>query len=211
MLRFIPTGDGAVEVVCDIPPDYMRLLVEPGDGGRVSFDASDWWTKDGEGIFVTRSYPGQVFEAAGALMEKRSTGESGSIRLGMLHLEGASGDLRISYSVRTAGEEKIHTRTTLIAEDALMPRPKTFALFQNNPNPFNPSTVIRFTLPGETRVRLSVYNIAGQKVAVLFDGIAQAGYHTVRWDASGYPSGVYFYTLALSNGYASTRKMLLVK
>ncbi|MBN1559342.1 T9SS type A sorting domain-containing protein [candidate division KSB1 bacterium] len=88
-------------------------------------------------------------------------------------------------------------------------------LFDNYPNPFNPSTNISFSLPNADDVSLYVYNNMGQKVSTLWEGMAQAGLHTVAWNGrydSGKiaPSGVYFYELASSQG-VSREKMLLVK
>lgn len=93
--------------------------------------------------------------------------------------------------------------------------PGSFALAQNYPNPFNPSTEISFALPKAADITLTVYNIVGQKVAVLADGVFTAGDHTVTWngtDAHGeqVSSGVYFYRLA-SDERSLTRKMMLVK
>ncbi len=70
-----------------------------------------------------------------------------------------------------------------------------FELAQNYPNPFNPKTVIRYQLPVAGNVELSIYNILGNKVAVLVSGKQKAGRHEVRWDASGFSSGIYFYRL----------------
>ncbi|HEX5133401.1 MAG TPA: T9SS type A sorting domain-containing protein, partial [Candidatus Krumholzibacteria bacterium] len=88
--------------------------------------------------------------------------------------------------------------------------PTAFALGQNAPNPFNPTTQIRFALPAQSRVLLVVYNVAGQKVATLIDDTAPAGYHTVELDATGLASGVYFYRLD-AGSFSQTRKMVLLK
>lgn len=88
--------------------------------------------------------------------------------------------------------------------------PASFALWQNYPNPFNPSTQIRFALSRASNVRLEVFNLAGQRAAVLVNERMEAGYHTVRWDASGMASGVYFYRITAA-GFAQTRKMFLVR
>lgn len=85
-----------------------------------------------------------------------------------------------------------------------------FTLFQNYPNPFNPSTVISFQLPVNGMVSLKVYNVIGQQVAELVNEVRQAGVHTVEFDASNLPSGVYIYRLNTGN-YTSTRKMMLMK
>ncbi|UCD63496.1 MAG: T9SS type A sorting domain-containing protein [Candidatus Zixiibacteriota bacterium] len=93
--------------------------------------------------------------------------------------------------------------------------PSTFRLNQNYPNPFNLATTISFELPRRGRVNLTVYNILGQRVAVLVDETMPAGSHSVAWDGrneSGHTaaSGVYFYRL-LAGDHTDSRKMVLVK
>lgn len=93
--------------------------------------------------------------------------------------------------------------------------PKKLELSQNYPNPFNPTTTIKFGLPDEGRVKLSVYNILGQKVAELFDGFKQAGYHTAIWNGKNtigqqVASGIYIYRIETPKGI-SARKMMLIK
>ena len=88
--------------------------------------------------------------------------------------------------------------------------PLDFRLFQNYPNPFNPSTTIRYALPQRSRVTLAVYNTLGQLVATPQDGTEEAGYHTVRFDAAGLASGVYFYRLRAGE-YVATKRLLLVR
>lgn len=88
--------------------------------------------------------------------------------------------------------------------------PNDYVLGQNYPNPFNPSTVIEFGLPTTGRVQLDVYNILGQNVLTLLDRELPAGVHSLEFDASGMPSGIYFYRLSHAEG-SLTRKMVLVK
>ena len=88
--------------------------------------------------------------------------------------------------------------------------PNEFALKQNYPNPFNPSTVIRYQLPVNSLVTLKVYNVLGQAVATLVDEIQDAGYKSVTWNASSYPSGVYYFRIVSSN-FSDVKKMLLLK
>ncbi len=89
--------------------------------------------------------------------------------------------------------------------------PRVFALFQNYPNPFNPSTEIKFSVENSGRATLEIYNLLGQKVATLFDDIADAGrYYRVRVNAAGFASGMYIYKLQ-SGSRVDVRKMLLMK
>ncbi|MBD3170436.1 MAG: S8 family serine peptidase [candidate division Zixibacteria bacterium] len=88
--------------------------------------------------------------------------------------------------------------------------PAEFKLHGNVPNPFNAQTRISFELPEDSDVNLSVYNLAGQKVATLADGYLQAGAHNLNWDASSYSSGVYFYKLSAGDKVI-TKKMSLLK
>ncbi len=88
--------------------------------------------------------------------------------------------------------------------------PAQFSLSQNYPNPFNPVTIINYELPITNYVKLSVYDVLGKEIAVLVNEKQQAGIYKVEWDASNYPSGVYFYKL-ITQGYSETKKMVLVK
>jgi hypothetical protein len=93
--------------------------------------------------------------------------------------------------------------------------PTIYSLSPAYPNPFNPSTMIRFGLPGPSRAVLLVYDILGREITRLVDGNLEAAYHTVMWqgrDASGMevPSGVYIARL-ITPKYAKSIKMLLLK
>jgi len=88
--------------------------------------------------------------------------------------------------------------------------PKEYRLERNFPNPFNPSTVIRYSLPASAIVRLTIYNSLGQIVAEPVNGNQEAGYHEVRFDGSGLASGAYFYRIQ-AGSYTAMMKMLLVK
>jgi len=88
--------------------------------------------------------------------------------------------------------------------------PADFMLEQNYPNPFNPSTTIRYSIPEESFIKLSVYNSLGEKVADIEEGEKPAGYYEVNFDASALPTGIYFYTLSTGK-LTATKKMLLLK
>jgi hypothetical protein len=88
--------------------------------------------------------------------------------------------------------------------------PATFSLEQNYPNPFNPSTIIKYALPTNTHVRLEVFNMVGQRVALLVDDVREAGYHQATFDGSSIASGVYIYKITAGK-YVSSRKLALIK
>lgn len=89
-------------------------------------------------------------------------------------------------------------------------QPSRFSLEQNFPNPFNPVTTIRFTLPASGHTTVSITNTLGQQVAVLTDAPLNAGTYSVPFDASFLSGGMYFYTLRSGN-FSATKKLLLVK
>ena len=88
--------------------------------------------------------------------------------------------------------------------------PKSFALHQAYPNPFNPATTIEFDLPEDTYVLLEVYDISGRLVKELYNNTKQAGYHSITWNATMYSSGIYFVKLHAGK-FHSTQKLMLVK
>ena len=103
------------------------------------------------------------------------------------------------------------------AENMLKPSTSSlrFELYENYPNPFNPETEISYDLPNDSWVRLSVYNISGQKVKTLVDRFEAAGHKTVTWDGRNQEgdrvgSGVYFYRLEAGD-FAATKKMVLIQ
>ncbi len=88
--------------------------------------------------------------------------------------------------------------------------PASFSLDQNYPNPFNPTTSIRYSTDQVGPVELKVYNLLGVEVATLVDHVQSAGQHTVTFDATDLPSGVYFYRLSNADKTV-TRRMMLMK
>ena len=88
--------------------------------------------------------------------------------------------------------------------------PKEYFLSQNYPNPFNPVTIINYQLPVHGRVSLKVYDMLGREIATLVDEVKSTGSYSVKWNAHGTASGVYFYRLQ-AGSFSTTKKLLLLK
>jgi hypothetical protein len=95
-------------------------------------------------------------------------------------------------------------------EDRLGTMPKKYSLLQNYPNPFNPTTVIGYQLPATSNVSLKVYNLLGEEVAILVEGIRQPGTYQATFDGSKLASGVYLYRMT-ANNFVETKKLVLVR
>jgi hypothetical protein len=110
-----------------------------------------------------------------------------------------------------SGDEIVMTQTALtslqVKEIAL---PAEYALDQNYPNPFNPSTTISFSLPQPGLVRLTVYNVLGQEVITMVNGILDAGIHRVEFSGDQLSSNVYFYKIE-AGSFTQIKRMMLVK
>lgn len=104
----------------------------------------------------------------------------------------------------------INLTTVGVAEGGSDAIPAQIMLEQNYPNPFNPSTNLAYALPNAAKVHLAIYDVLGRKVATLVDKFQQAGAYSVRFEASGLSTGLYFYRLE-TDAFTKTRKMLLVR
>jgi len=91
-----------------------------------------------------------------------------------------------------------------------IPLSETFSLDRAYPNPFNPTTTLRFAITIDSEVSLSIYNLQGREVVSLVDGGMEAGYHSVVWNADSYSSGVYFVKM-VAGEFVNTQKLILIK
>jgi len=146
-----------------------------------------------------------------------STGANTSFRLVGTVGQAATGPSSNSNFSLYAGFWSQVDGTPVAVEDGPDELPGSFKLDQNFPNPFNPSTTIRFALPAESFVRLEIFNIIGQRVRVLLNADAplSAGWHDVQWnglDDASRPaaSGIYFYRLHAAK-FVETKRMILMK
>jgi len=98
----------------------------------------------------------------------------------------------------------------LSLEDDLTLVPDVHKLEQNYPNPFNPATKIKYQLPINNYVELTIYNVLGQKVIALVNEFQPAGKYQVQWNALGFPSGLYYYQL-IAGDFVDVRRMILLR
>jgi polyhydroxybutyrate depolymerase len=115
----------------------------------------------------------------------------------------------INASVEIWNFFKKHKNVTSI-ETQVTSKPNNFYLNQNYPNPFNPVTMINYQLPMTNEVDLSIYNLLGQKVVTLVSEKQKAGYHQVEWNASGFASGIYYYSIKAGE-FHDVKKMILLR
>ncbi|MFH1005905.1 MAG: T9SS type A sorting domain-containing protein [Candidatus Latescibacterota bacterium] len=104
---------------------------------------------------------------------------------------------------------------TAVGEEATVSLPQEYFLYQNSPNPFNPTTVIRYQLPTDSHVEIVVYDVLGRKVQVLADGLEAADYRSVVWDGRDdlgrkAGSGVYLVRMQAKD-FVEVRKMALIR
>jgi len=88
--------------------------------------------------------------------------------------------------------------------------PEEYSISSIYPNPFNPSTNIEFSIPTQSHVSISVYDIKGVQIASLTNDYYNAGYHNIRWNAHNHASGMYFIKM-ISNNFNETQKVMLLK
>ncbi|UCH66277.1 MAG: T9SS type A sorting domain-containing protein, partial [Ignavibacterium sp.] len=125
--------------------------------------------------------------------------------------------LSVVVFIQSAGTMTVYQSETITYSDFTITEvedkksvPSEYSLEQNYPNPFNPTTRISYSIPSASSVQLKVYNVLGNEVATIVNKEMPAGNHSVEYNASILPSGIYFYTLT-TNHFSETKKMTLIK
>ena len=161
---------------------------------------------------------GDLVHVTYELAEGESLPSTVTFYLGLANLPGTSMDPELLNVVCGYPDEDnaITVSTSALGVDDNGSIPNQFALHQNYPNPFNPSTQISFDIPeGGEYIMLNIYNILGQNVSTLVNGVMNPGRYTMDWNATdeiGNPvaSGIYFYELR-SESFTARKKMLLIR
>ncbi|MBC8526496.1 MAG: choice-of-anchor D domain-containing protein [Candidatus Cloacimonetes bacterium] len=174
--------------------DYVieTNLEEAGKGRMVIYAQKDLVSESGVVAFID-------FDVIGV---EGSKTEVYFIKFDLNETE-ASGGLQV---IDSEGNEVITRRLEV---NVIQPLPEKFALYSNYPNPFNSKTVIRYDLPKDTYVSIQIYNVRGQLVKELVNGVEEAGRKQIEWDVKDMSSGIYFYKL-LTKDKIFIKKMLLL-
>ena len=182
--------------------DHLKVLAYSTSRARTAGDGT-------EGDLVHVTYE---------LTEGETLPSTVTFYLSLANLPGTSMDPELLNVVCGFPDEAnpITVSTSALGVDDNESIPDYFALHQNYPNPFNPSTQISFDVPqGAEHIMLNVYNILGQNVSTLVNGVMNPGQYTMEWNATdevGHPvaSGIYFYELR-SASFTARKKMLLIR
>ncbi len=200
----IDVGDNAIPVFIDADKDGDQDLFIGKDRGTISFHRN-------MGTASADSFPAS--EATGSLASI-DIGNASSPALADIDNDG---DIDLFVGEREGGiffYRRIPGTTNVDAPEIDL-SPRDFALAQNYPNPFNPQTTITYSLSQSSRVRVTIYNFLGQRVATLIDAQQPAGQHSIRWDGkddlgNDVTSGIYLYELHAA-GLSKGRKMIMLR
>ncbi len=128
----------------------------------------------------------------------------------------------VSYKILIDNLRLVYEDTTIVLDsfgdsiivnvknDYLFDIPSSIILYQNYPNPFNPITTIKYEVPELSSITLKVYDVLGNEIAILVNEEKPAGNYEIQFDATAFPSGVYFYKLQ-AGSFVETKKMVLMK
>ncbi len=197
-------NSGAIKGL-SIPVSFgAGLLLESVEKGNI-WNETDFFLSNSEAnsLNIDGAVLGNsdVIEGNGsiAVLTFSITGENTDVQFGDATARSSdNSDIEIGYS---------YTAITLEAKNEI---PTEYRLHQNYPNPFNPTTTIRYDLKERGHVKISLYNVNGQKMDTIFEGMNDAGYHSLIFKADNLTSGVYLYRIEVNN-YSEMHKMILVK
>ncbi|HSW54748.1 MAG TPA: T9SS type A sorting domain-containing protein [Ignavibacteriaceae bacterium] len=210
MNQFAAQGNGFYKLASDffIPVELASFSAE-----LVDQDAVLNWTTASElnnqGFEIEQSSDNEYFSKIGFVPGFGTTTELKSYSFRISNIKPGVQYYRLKQ-IDFDGTETIYNSVEVTG-----PVPNTFVLNQNHPNPFNPSTIISFSLPVESEVNIKLFNLLGQEVTQITNANFNSGNHTIEFNAEGLSSGTYIYTLEAKgvNGanFKSTKKMLLLR
>ncbi len=219
------------------PPAFAKMIPDMFATDRSEVATSNVWINlygrdvavDGEPVCAGTRL--EAYDTDGILCGTFTVTESG--KFGFMPVYGAENGSNVGlqrgdqFSIRVNGQETEETFTfsgggdriavgsLSLKSGGINPIPERYNLAQNYPNPFNPTTTVAYDIPVEAKVKLTIYNILGEKVATLVDESKPAGSYTAEWNGqtdngSAVSSGIYFYRLTAGD-YVKSMKMTLMK
>ena len=201
-----------------LPPEAENFTITVGKAAGMDSAYVSMWVYDAdganEGMLYVNGQDSLLLFGSIAAPARDKTVTAFTMRMSAAAWNDGTNDLKFIHT-STAGFRvdslavSFGKRTTAVG-DPPGGVASSYALRQNFPNPFNPSTQIEFSVPTESRIKLEVFNVGGVQVLTLYDGPITPGYHRVTMQGGALPSGVYLYRLTGPNG-SLTRKMLLMK
>jgi Tol biopolymer transport system component len=191
--------------------EALEFIFHPGDVSPASWKTFSTSIQNRVGLLSTDLVDPDELDWQAVRIPKRMFEPTGSIE-SILFKGNVEGTFYLA-DMRLIGAE-ISTPTAVL-ETHTTTRPQSFVLEQNFPNPFNSNTVIRFDLPSSGMAEMILYNLAGQKIATLVQGLRPAGTHTLHWDGRDddgrdLASGMYLYQLQ-AGGQVQMRKLVLIR
>ncbi|MGA9294250.1 MAG: aryl-sulfate sulfotransferase [Ignavibacteriaceae bacterium] len=189
---YVPLGDSLIQSFAVVNNSDQEIEIN----GLLNRDSS---------YQVNDSLPILIAAKDSAVLDVKFKPDAGPNHPDVLYIQWNKKDERVARMVKLTGT------TDSVATDVKINQKKLeFSLAQSYPNPFNPSTKIRFTIPNEGKVTLKVYDILGHEIRTLINSDLKPGNYHINFNAEDLPSGVYLYNLRV-NDYNVTKKMLLIK
>ncbi|MGB5893259.1 MAG: T9SS type A sorting domain-containing protein, partial [Ignavibacteriaceae bacterium] len=198
--------------VSNLTSDYNDLYYEPNQYnalvriGSTNYNTLTDWQATGKDLNSIAEMPNFVDPYLHIDETIPTYLESGATPIAGIDTD-YDGDPR-SVTTPDIGADEFDGTVVGIEEETALPT--EFALEQNFPNPFNPSTKIKYSIPTQSKVVIKVYDLLGNEIAVLMDEEKSIGTYELTWNAPNLPSGIYFYRLQAGT-FVQTRKMILLK
>ena len=210
----VPDGGGTISLTSSLVMDNIVLESPSGIGGyQLDIVSSIPITQDLDKIMLPQGWS-MHYSLDNDVCRVLAYDYTGKNPLDKIELDFQGGSIRSVQDVIVSSSNGYEIVTDMkrygpgVSEISLPDRPTIQELY---PNPFNPSLTISFSVPTETEVTVTVYSMLGEVVATLLDNAyKRSGFHHLKWNAAGYPSGMYFIKVQTPS-YIDTKKALLIK